>query len=399
MENIEAATTDAPETAYKLHFQTKFQGIPVSVENRKGSYRRGVDSDGKPWEIKMDYHYGRIPRTRGTDGDMVDVFIGPDKNAPRVYVIEQVWPDTGVFDEHKCMLGFKTKAEAIRGYKSQYNRPGFYGGCQTMTVEEFKGWLKEQSPKKVERRNLEHRVVSGQRVLEDRVKDEYMGWDKLVKKLMAEGKSKESAEKIAATIGRKKYGKSGMAAKSAAGRDSDILPTLQEQGTHTGADYSQFSPKEMALGILVEKEHADDILDRLEIAADHLVESPKYYTENKHFMAELRREYGEGLKSAYQGALKMVQNILSGHIQDSSSVNTVIIEALATPIIKKLMKDLGFKRLIWKGSGWVIPIGLDEYGNYLRMVPRLKVYDRMLQKFGYEISLSPGWFKIVPVER
>lgn len=40
----------------------------------------------------------------------------------------------------------------------------------------------------------------------------------LVKKLMDKGHSKESATKIAAAIGRKKYGAHGMAEKAAAAR-------------------------------------------------------------------------------------------------------------------------------------------------------------------------------------
>ena len=40
----------------------------------------------------------------------------------------------------------------------------------------------------------------------------------LSNKLQAKGKSKDSADALAAWIGRKKYGKAGMAAKSAAGR-------------------------------------------------------------------------------------------------------------------------------------------------------------------------------------
>jgi len=549
-----------PETSYKLHFRTDFQGIPISVENRKGSYRSGTDRDGKEWRQKMDYHYGRIPRTRGNDGDAVDVFIGPNKTSDKVFIIEQVWPDTGKFDEHKVMLGFLTKAEAIRGYKSQYNRPGFYGGCITMSMQEFKAWLKEQAPRKVERRNLENRVINGQRVIGDSVKgkdmkiiendgvitggitdesnfdklvkklikengysedrakriaysigvkkygkagmtaksiagrkdavpemdngsepvgdvahapapaptitgdfitdeemesisemeDDYLGWDKLVKELMAKGHSKKSAENIAATIGRKKYGAAGMAAKAAAGRDaesvddSEITPILQSEGKHTGTDYSKYVPKELALGILVEKEHADDPIDRMEIASDHLEEKQNYYSDpSSFFLSELRKEYGDQLVPEYQKALEYVNKVVSGEqeitdgidfsarlknlrerraytdedgvkhydmdeegnmletpmVEDTPSATSVILEASATPVIKKLMQAMGFKKLFWKGSGWVIPIGLDEYGNYLKMIPKLKIYDAMLQKFGYEISLAPGWFKIVPVEK
>lgn len=61
--------------AYKLDYRTTFQGLPVSIENRKGSIRRG---DG--WQTKMFYPYGYI--TCGTskdtpDGDCLDVYIGP----------------------------------------------------------------------------------------------------------------------------------------------------------------------------------------------------------------------------------------------------------------------------------------------------------------------------------
>ncbi len=45
-----------------------------------------------------------------------------------------------------------------------------------------------------------------------------VGFKKLVSNLQRKGKSKDSAQKIAAYIGRKKYGKSKMAKMSAAGR-------------------------------------------------------------------------------------------------------------------------------------------------------------------------------------
>lgn len=42
-----------------------------------------------------------------------------------------------------------------------------------------------------------------------RVVDEHIGWNKLVEKLEKEGHSKESAEKIAGYINKKKYGGGG----------------------------------------------------------------------------------------------------------------------------------------------------------------------------------------------
>lgn len=52
-------------------------------------------------------------------------------------------------------------------------------------------------------------------------KDEHIGFKKLTEKLEHKGNSAESAKKIAAYIGRKKYGAKGMAKKAAAGRAKD----------------------------------------------------------------------------------------------------------------------------------------------------------------------------------
>ena len=52
---------------------------------------------------------------------------------------------------------------------------------------------------------------------DDQASFEVLGFDKLVARLVAEGHSEESAKKIAAKIGRRKYGPAKMAAKAAAG--------------------------------------------------------------------------------------------------------------------------------------------------------------------------------------
>jgi len=43
-------------------------GLDISIENPKGSVRRGVDPNGKSWEVKMPAHYGYITRVRSRDG-------------------------------------------------------------------------------------------------------------------------------------------------------------------------------------------------------------------------------------------------------------------------------------------------------------------------------------------
>jgi len=49
------------------------------------------------------------------------------------------------------------------------------------------------------------------------------------------------------------------------------------KGDKTNID--KLSKKELIVGILIEKEHTDDLKIALEISLDHLSEDPKYYTK------------------------------------------------------------------------------------------------------------------------
>lgn len=86
-------------SGHKLSYRTKYQGMDISIENRKGSIRRGTASDGTKWETKMTWPYGYIRGTEGTDGDHVDcvspetkILMGDftEKNAEEVRVGEVV---------------------------------------------------------------------------------------------------------------------------------------------------------------------------------------------------------------------------------------------------------------------------------------------------------------------
>jgi len=55
----------------------------------------------------MHFDYGEIDGEVGADGDPLDVYLGPDPDAPFVYVVHQLKaPPFEVFDEDKVMLGF-----------------------------------------------------------------------------------------------------------------------------------------------------------------------------------------------------------------------------------------------------------------------------------------------------
>ncbi|HQB52625.1 MAG TPA: hypothetical protein PLX62_06940 [Bacteroidales bacterium] len=117
-------------------------GFDISIENPAGSVRSGVSKDGTKWSNLMNNTYGYFRRTEGKDGDQVDVFIGDNLDSDAVYVVDQVDPETGVFDEHKVMLGFNSAESARENYLANYE-PGWkgLGAISKMSLEGFKEWL------------------------------------------------------------------------------------------------------------------------------------------------------------------------------------------------------------------------------------------------------------------
>lgn len=139
----DTAPTDAQKEAGNYtRGHVRLHGLDVTIENPKGSTRSGVDRHGKRWSVTMRHHYGYIKRTEGADGDHVDVFIGPHPESDLVFVIDQIRPDTGRFDEHKVVLGARTRDEAKQIYLSNYQH-GWrgLGAISEMDLEPFKDWL------------------------------------------------------------------------------------------------------------------------------------------------------------------------------------------------------------------------------------------------------------------
>src|SRR5690349_2375838 len=88
----------------------KVHGLAVTIEHSRGTVRRLHDDTGKLVYAKtMQAHYGYFDKTKGRDGDEVDCFVGPVKDAKEVYIIHML--DKGPTkrareDEDKCMLGY-----------------------------------------------------------------------------------------------------------------------------------------------------------------------------------------------------------------------------------------------------------------------------------------------------
>ena len=118
----------------------------ITIENPKGSVRRGKDANGKEWESKMNNTYGYFRGTEGVDGDHIDVFISNDIDGwdgRKVFVVDQYNPD-GSFDEHKVMLGFNDADEAKSDYLANYEK-GWENGrridVSAVNLEDFEKWI------------------------------------------------------------------------------------------------------------------------------------------------------------------------------------------------------------------------------------------------------------------
>ncbi len=121
------------------------QGLDIAIENPKGSERSGTDANGEAWSVTMPDHYGYVKRTEGADGDAVDVYIGPDPQAPTVFVVDQQDHETGKFDEHKAMIGYADEAAARDAYHAAFSDgkgPDRVGAVVPMAMDDFKAWLK-----------------------------------------------------------------------------------------------------------------------------------------------------------------------------------------------------------------------------------------------------------------
>ena len=136
--------------ARKLQGRLRVHGMNISVENAPGSVRTGTDADGKKWKTVMKNHYGYIRGTMGVDGDHIDVFVGPNTDASKVWVVHQ--HVEGSYDEDKVMLGFNTKTQAIAAYRCHYDKPDkFLGPVTELTIKEFKDRIKDSrdNPKRL----------------------------------------------------------------------------------------------------------------------------------------------------------------------------------------------------------------------------------------------------------
>lgn len=146
----EAKVNTAPSDAQKeagnyAKGHLKMQGLDITIENPMGSTRSGTTPEGETWETTLPAAYGYVKRTEGADGDQVDVYVGPDPKSRQVYIVDQIDPKTGRFDEHKALIGYSDQSDALSAYDQAFSDgtgESRRGAVTPMGMGDFRKWLK-----------------------------------------------------------------------------------------------------------------------------------------------------------------------------------------------------------------------------------------------------------------
>lgn len=147
IEQARAAVNTDPSEAqkeagnYKMG-HVKLDGYDITIENPKGSVRKGTDKNGTSWSISMNNDYGYIRGTEAVDGDHIDVFLSDNPGTGNVFVVDQLNED-GSFDESKVMYGFNSLEEAKAAYLANYSE-GWENRIMAITEvskDEFRKWV------------------------------------------------------------------------------------------------------------------------------------------------------------------------------------------------------------------------------------------------------------------
>ena len=124
-------------------------GLPISIENAKGSDRGEKDRFGIDRSVKMPAAYGYIRGTLGADGMQVDAYVGKHPESKTVWVIDQDKFDADGrdkgFDEHKVMLAYRSPKKALKDYlRSHYDGQGHerMAAMTEVSYDELKDWLR-----------------------------------------------------------------------------------------------------------------------------------------------------------------------------------------------------------------------------------------------------------------
>lgn len=137
--DYEKTANDPVKETINLH------GIPICLEWREGDKRKYYNHDPlKPksngsvdYDQKMKADYGYVKGVIDADGEELDVYVGPNRESEKVFVLEKMRRTDNSFDENKVMLGYDSMAEAKKSYL-QHQGKDEMGKVTEMTVPVFK---------------------------------------------------------------------------------------------------------------------------------------------------------------------------------------------------------------------------------------------------------------------
>ena len=116
-------------------------GLSIAIETPQG-HRRTGKSNGEPWSVICQAHYGYLVGSKASDGDAIDVYVGPAPESQKVFVVNQN-NAAGAFDEVKVMLGFLDEQSARTAYMNSYERGwNGLGSMIAATIDQFRWWVK-----------------------------------------------------------------------------------------------------------------------------------------------------------------------------------------------------------------------------------------------------------------
>lgn len=123
----------------------KVQGITIWLEWLKGEERTyynhdplKVNSKGKlDYKTKMKADYGYVPKRYDADGEDLDIYLGDNHESTKVFILKQIRPSDGSFDEHKIMLGYDNIEEAKKSYLAHMPKK-YLGSIRATNIAAFK---------------------------------------------------------------------------------------------------------------------------------------------------------------------------------------------------------------------------------------------------------------------
>lgn len=131
-----------PESRYT------FQGLPIAVENPKGTTRLWRDEQGgETGRTEMQADYGYIDGHMGSDGEELDCYVGGDEAAKDVHIVHQLAaPDYKAHDEDKVMLGYPDPGAAKAAFLAHRNDGDrAFEGMSTIPLGRFKAKLQRRT--------------------------------------------------------------------------------------------------------------------------------------------------------------------------------------------------------------------------------------------------------------